>query len=101
MGRLDAAIIKQQRRSLLTNLNLLYPTAFQTQTIWRTVCGYDPSYEFANFKRDIFYFRDKGWVRFIDEMLNNATCFEDKVVVLTATGKEIAEQTMTDPALEF
>lgn len=101
MSRIDAMIIKQQRRSLLTNLNLLYPTPFQAQTIYRTVCGYDHTYDFANFRRDVYYFRDKGWIRFVDEPLTPAHSFEEKVVILTAAGKEIAEQTMTDPALEL
>lgn len=101
MSHVSAIVIKQQRRALLTNLNLLYDTPFQTQTIWRTVCGYDPSYDFSNFRRDLAYFRDKGWLLFVDDVLGGARCFEEKVVVLTAAGKEIAERTMTDPALEI
>lgn len=97
----DIMIIKQQRRSLLNNLNLLYPVPFQTQTIWRTVCGYDASYDYSNYKRDLAYFRDKGWLRFVDEVIGGANSFEEKVVVLTASGKEIAERTMSDPALEI
>ena len=101
MSHTETMIIKQQRRRLLTNLNLLYPSPFLTATIWRTVCGYDPGYDHSNFKRDIAYFVDKGWLRYADDALGGAGDFADKVVVLTATGKEIAERTMTDPALEI
>lgn len=101
MTAAEVLIIKQQRRNLLTNLNLLYPHPMQVQTVYRTVNGYDPNYDPSNYKRDIMYFHDKGWLRFADDTLGGAVTFEEKVIILTAKGKEIAEQTMTDPALEI
>jgi len=97
---LTAAIIRQQRDRLLCNLNLLYPTPVFLKTIWRTVCT-DMSYEKSNYKRDIGYFHDKGWIRLTDNPFDSSQNWDDRLCVLTAAGKEIAEGTMTDPAMEI
>ncbi len=100
MSKIEAVKIKMQRRMLLTALNLLYESPVLIESLWRTVCD-DPSYERPLFKKDIFYFHQKGWLEFIDDKLGGADTFMEKVVRLTAKGKEIAERTMTDEALEI
>ncbi len=100
MSKMEIIKIKQQRRMLLTNLNLFYESPVLIESLWRTLCD-DPSYEYPLFKKDIFYFHQKAWLEFIDDKLGGADTFEKKVVRLTARGKEIAEKTMTDPALEI
>jgi len=100
-NKIDAFKIKQQRRQILTNLDLFYPTPAQLDSLYRTVCYIDPNYEFALFRKDINYFKDKGYIEFVDDVLGGADTFEKKVIKLTAEGKEIAERTQTDPALEI
>jgi hypothetical protein len=91
------------RRAILTNLNLLYPTAIRLDTLYRTVCGYDPTYGKDLFNKDICYFVDKGWISYVDSAIGGIgqQQFMSHVIKLTADGKEIAEQTMSDPALEL
>ncbi len=99
MSNTESIVIKQQRRTLLTNLNLFYPTPVELRTLWRTVCD-DPTYERALYKKDIVYFDQKGYIGFRGGPLASDE-FDKKLVLLTAKGKEIAERTMTDPALEI
>ena len=98
--KIDIIRIKQARGRLLTNLNLFYPSPVMLNTLYRTVCE-DPAYNRALFLKDIVYFRQKGYIEFIDDKLGGAEKFEDKVCRLTDKGKEIAEGTMTDEALEI
>ena len=97
---IDVIKIKQQRGRLLTNLNLFHPSPVRLDTLYRTVCG-DPAYNKALFQKDICYFREKNYIRFIDDALGGMDEFFSKVCTLTGSGKEIAEGTMTDPALEI
>lgn len=99
--KINAIKIKQQRRQLLTNLDLFYPTPVQLDSLYRTVCHIDPNYEFALFRKDINYLVDKDYIEFIDDVLGGADSFEKKVIKLTAKGKEIAERTQIDDALEI
>jgi len=98
--KVEVVKIKQARGRLLTNLNLFYPSAVKVSTLYRTVCD-DPAYNKALLLKDITYFHDKGYVEFIDDVLGGADGFEDKVLKLTAAGKEVAEGTVTDEALEI
>lgn len=99
MSKIEVIKIKQQRRMLLTNLNLFYPTPVLLTTLWRTVCD-DPTYERALYQKDIVYFHQKGYIEYRGGPLASDE-FDKKLVRLTAKGKEIAEQTMTDEALEI
>ena len=98
--QMDAIRIKQARGQLLVNLNLFYPSPVKLSTLYRTVCG-DPLYGRALFEKDIAYFLDKRYIIAVDDVLGGMPEFMDKVVKLTASGKEIAEGTATDPALEI
>ena len=98
--KLDILRIKQARGRLLTNLNLFYPSPVTLTTLYRTVCD-DPLYNKSLFCKDISYFAQKGYIEFIDERLGGSDDFYKKVCTLTARGKEIAEGTQTDEALEI
>ena len=100
-SKIEAIKIKQQRRQLLTNLDLFYPSPVQVGTLYRTVIYIDPTYESAIYRKDIYYLKDKGYIEFVDDQLGGAQDFESKVIKLTAKGKEIAERTQSDPALEI
>jgi len=97
---IDIIKIKQQRGRLLTNLNLFYPSPVRLDTLYRTVCD-DPLYSRALYEKDIMYFRQKGYLEFVDELLGGSADFLKKVCRLTDRGKEVAEGTQTDPALEI
>jgi len=98
MSYADGIRIQEQRKRLLTSLNLFYPTAVRVETVWRTVCD-DPSYERVLYEKDIHYFVQKGWIELRPDPLKVARTINDRLVILTARGKEIAERTMTDEAL--
>ena len=93
--------IKLTRKRLLSFMNMMYPTPLQLQTLCESVSYVEPTYDPSLFQKDIIYFKDKGYVEFVDEKIGGAPSFMQKVVKLTAKGKEIAEQTQTDPALEI
>jgi len=97
---IDIFKIKQMRGRLLTSLNLLYPSPVRVDTLYRTVCD-DPDYSWALIKKDLFYFRQKGYIEFVDDILGGADDFKRKVCRLTDLGKEIAEGTRRDEALEI
>jgi len=98
--KVDVIKIKQQRGRLLTSLNLFHPTPVTLKSLYRTVCD-DPSYNRSLYEKDICYFQQKNYIEFIDEVLGGSDDFDKKVARLTAIGKEIAEGTATDPALEI
>lgn len=97
----NAIKIKQSRKRLLTNLNILYPSAISAGELYRTVCHLDPTYDFSLFQKDIIYFVDKGWLEFIDDKIGGYDEFRKKIIKLTAEGKEISEGTKIDEALEI
>lgn len=97
----DVIKIKIARQRILQCLNMMYPTSLQLATIFNAICYTSPDYELALFRKDIHYLADKGWLKFIDEKIGGFPEFQKKVVGLTAEGKEIAEKTQTDPALEI
>lgn len=97
----DAIKLKQVRILILNNLNRLYPTPLQIRTLFRVMCGFDENYDLSLLQKDVIYLRQKGYIYFIDEKLGGAESFDKKCVSLTAKGKEIADRTQTDDALEI
>jgi len=98
--KLQAIKIKQQRGLVIFNLGHFYPTPVRLDTLYRTVCM-DETYDKELFRRDIHYLKQKGYIAFVDDKIGGLDSFDARVVILTETGKEIAEGTMTDPALEI
>jgi hypothetical protein len=97
----DSILIRQRRRIVMQALNSFFPTRVYAGTVWRVVIGIDPDYEKSLFIKDVFYLQKKGYVELVINPLTNSGKFEEKFVLLTAEGKEIAEQTMIDPALKI
>ncbi len=101
MAEPEATKIKQMRLLILSNLNRLYPSPLQVRSLYRVICGFDENYDLSLLQKDLFYFKQKGYIEFIDDRLGGADSYEDKCLRLTAEGKEIADRVQTDPALEI
>jgi len=93
--------IKQTRCLLLSNLNRMYPTPVQVKRLQRVMVGFDEHYDQELLKKDLTYLRQKAYIYYVDERIGGADSFEGKFVSLTAEGKEIADRTQTDKALEI
>ncbi len=87
--------IKLARNNLLAALNDAYPARIKSQTIYRTMIDLDPhGYSHDLLNRDLAYLADKGYVRVIDN-------YGTTLYILSAEGKEIADDLINDPALEI
>ncbi len=98
---INAVKMKQVRTTILGNLNRMYPTPLQVRTLYRVMIAFDENYSLSLMEKDVTYLKQKGYVEYIDEMLGGGDSFEKKVLALTAEGKEIADRTQTDDALEI
>jgi len=97
----EAAKIKQMRLFILSCLNRLYPTPLQIRSLYRVMCGFDENYDLSLLQKDVTYLKQKGYIEYVDEKIGGADSFQQKCVGLTAAGKEIADRTQTDNALEI
>jgi hypothetical protein len=97
----EAVKMMQMRLLILSNLNRLYPTPLQVRTLYRVLCGFDENYSLSLLQKDVTYLKQKGYIEYIDDRIGGADSFENKCVGLTAQGKEIADRTQTDKALEI
>ncbi|RKY12667.1 MAG: hypothetical protein DRP65_00480 [Planctomycetota bacterium] len=101
MNGADPVKIKQARRLILRNLDLVYPSGLTMRSLYQTVCAVDPMYDFSLFGKDIEYLKAKGYLFFVDDALGGADKFTDKVGKLTAAGIEVAQRITTDEALDI
>ena len=97
----EAIKMMQMRLLILSNLNRLYPTPLLIRSLYRVLCGFDENYSLSLLQKDITYLRQKGYLEYIDERIGGADSFKKKCIGLTAEGKEIADRTQTDKALEI
>jgi hypothetical protein len=97
----ESISIRTQRRILMQSLNILFPRKALIQTLWNNAVYVEPTYERELFIKDIFYLEKKGYVEITCNPMQTPRSLNDKYIVLTAEGKEIAEQTMMDPALKI
>ncbi|HIJ66801.1 MAG TPA: hypothetical protein HPP51_00760 [Planctomycetes bacterium] len=93
--------IKEVRNRLMQYLDTLYPSPVQLATLFKSMVYLYDDYELVLFKKDIAYLAAKDYIEYVDEKIGGVGKFLKKVVRLTAVGKEIAEKTQTDPALEI
>lgn len=93
--------IQQIRRLILESLNMMYPTALRTEQVYRVCISVDPSYEWHLFEKDIFYLKEKKYLAFVDDQIGLHPPLNKKTAKLTVKGKDIADRTQTDPALEI
>jgi len=101
MREVEPTKIKQMRIFILENLNRVYPTPLQVRTLFKVIVGFDENYDKSLLAKDLSYLKQKDYIEYVDEYLGGSDTFEAKFVGLTAEGKEIAERTQTDPALEI
>jgi hypothetical protein len=97
----DALRLKQARLMILSNLNRLYPTPIQIQTLFRVMVAFDETYSMSLLEKDVTYLKQKEYIEYIDEQIGGFNHFHRKFVGLTAEGKEIADRTAIDDALEI
>ena len=101
MREVEPTKIKQMRIFILENLNRVYPTPLQMRTLFKVIVGFDENYDKSLLAKDLSYLKQKKYIVFVDDAIGGALIVENKFVGLTAEGKEIAERTQTDPALEI
>jgi len=97
----EAVKMMQMRLLLLSNLNRLYPTPLLIRSLYRVLCGFDENYSLSLLQKDVTYLKQKSYIEYIDERIGGATSFENKCIGLTAEGKEIADRTQINGALEI
>ncbi len=90
------------RNEILVALNVIYPAALQAEQLMRTLLVLFPTLEFEHLKRDLHYLGDKGYLERViaDAQGNGLTPWRRRWFRLTASGVEIAERCIRDPALE-
>ena len=96
MDKVNAVQIKIVRRYLLSRLDKLYPSPITCGDMFDIAVVVQRAYDKTNYRKDIYYFVDKGWVEFGTDKLCNCDNFDGKIIILTAKGKEIAEGTKSD-----
>jgi hypothetical protein len=97
----ESIAIRTQRRILMQSLNILFPRKALILTLWNNAIYVEPTYERELFIKDIFYLQKKGYIEITTNPMKTSSKLDEKYILLTAEGKEIAEQTMTDPALKI
>ena len=98
----DAREIKRIRNEILVALKVLYPAALQADRLMRSLLVLFPTLEFEHLKRDLHYLSEKGYLERVmaDAQENGLTPWRRRWFRLTASGVEIAERCIRDPALE-
>lgn len=101
--------IKRIRNEILVALKVIYPAALQAEQLMRTLLVLFPTLEFEHLKRDLHYLCAKGYLdRVIADGENTCNAGLPDVLTpwrrrwfrLTASGVEVAERCIQDPALE-
>jgi len=97
----DAVKMKQTRVMILQSINRLNPGGVLIRMLYRSMVGFYENYSLSLLDKDLWYLKKKGYVEYVDDKLGREDIFEEKVIGLTAEGKEIADRTQTDSALEI
>ena len=98
----NTLLIKRIRNEVLVALRTVYPAALQAGQIMRSLLSLFPALEFDQFRRDLHYLVEKGYVRRVvsdNETDENLTPWRRRWFRLTSSGMEIADRCVTDPAL--
>ena len=101
MNTPESLRIKVARRLILRNLDFVFPSGLPVGSLYKTVCAISIDYDSNLFTKDIAYLEGKGYLLLIDDEIGGMPTFMSKVAKLTVKGKEIAEQTQSDSALEI
>jgi len=98
----ESVKIKIARNNILLYLNMSYPGGLRAQYIYENLMMMDESYQWVLLQKDIAYLRDKGYIERVDDKLGGQTLeLQKQTYKLTPEGKEIAEKTGFDRALEL
>jgi hypothetical protein len=98
-----SAQIKRVRNEILVGLKMLYPAALQGEQLLRSLLGIFPQLEWDQFRRDLAYLCEKGYVRRIvadSERDEKLTPWRKRWFRLTPAGVEVADHCIVDRALE-
>ena len=98
----DTNTIKRIRNETLVALKVVYPAALQADKLLRSLLALFPAMEFEHLKRDLHYLVTKGYVErvLLDPDDNGFTPWRNRWFRLTATGVELADHCICDPALD-
>jgi len=95
--------IKQVRNETLVALKMLYPAAMQGDQLLRSLLGLFPQLEWDQFRKDLAYLCEKGYVQRIvaeTERDERTTPWRKRWFRLTPSGVEIADHCVVDRALQ-
>lgn len=98
-----ASEIRRVRGEVLVALSVVYPGSLQAGSLMRSLLVLFPALEFEHVKRDLYYLIGKGYVeRVVSESEGNheLTQWRNRWFRLTPRGLEVADRTLSDPALE-
>ena len=99
----DIRQIKRIRNEILVALKVLYPAALQAAQLMRSLLVLFPALEFDQLRRDLHYLTDKGYIgRVAADSEGDAglTPWRKRWFRLTATGMELADRCIQDPAFD-
>ena len=99
----DTRTIKRIRNEILVVLKVVYPAALQTESLLRSLLVLFPTLDFDQLRRDLHYLTQKAYVERViadTENGNGLTPWRRRWFRLTATGMELADRCIKDPALE-
>jgi hypothetical protein len=99
----DTLQIKRIRNEILVALKVLYPGAMQAEKLMRSLLTLFPTLEFDQFKRDLHYLTQKGYIERViadSERDTDLTPWRRRWFRLTTAGVEVADRCIRDPALQ-
>ena len=101
--RTSASRIKQIRGEILVAMKMLYPAAIQAEQLLRSLLAIFPHLEWEYFRKDLSYLTEKGYLKRVicqQEGDSALTPWRKRYFRLTASGVEVADKCVQDPALE-
>lgn len=95
--------IKRDRRKILALLRTIFPGWMRGEELYLHVLDSNPLYDRVLCVKDLTYLNLKGYIRFRGEHNLDARTVSVKQCEfsLTATGSEVAEEILADPALDI
>ena len=95
--------IKRVRGEILAAMKMLYPAAIQAEPLLRSLLAIYPHLEWEHLRKDLSYLLEKGYLqRVAREPETDAALvpWRRQYFRMTATGVEVADKCVRDPALE-
>ena len=94
--------IRECRNLLLDTLRAVYPGSLSGETLYRIMLGSFPEYTRSYCVKDLYYLEQKGYVhrKGLTGKLDRSVAWCSAKWSLTASGNEVANKLINDPALE-